>query len=79
MVNKLSIGSSALVAGRKLIAMLVTIYKKEINSYAGSNIQATDKSDTWHSNITLRRQLRASQGICNEKFITSDLFLILQQ
>ena len=65
MVNKLSIGSSTLVAGRP------------INSYAGSNIQATDKSDTWHSNITLRRQLRTSQMICNEMFIISYLFLFM--
>ena len=55
----------SLVAGRQLTAML------------GSKIQGTDKSDTWHSNIALRRQLRANQVI--GMFIISDLFLILQQ
>ena len=44
------------VAGRQLTARLVWIYKPW-------------QSDTWHSNITLRRQLRASQMICNESLL----------
>ena len=44
MVNKLSISSSSLVAGRQLTAMLVPIYKP------------LTKVTTWHSNVTLRRR-----------------------
>ena len=53
---------------RICMVISVTYCLKVINSLAGLNIQAIDKSDTWHSNITLRRQLRASQMIRNESY-----------
>ena len=55
-----------------------SLLEGNIISYASSNIQAIVQAiDKWHlthKNI-LRRQLRASQMICNETFIISYLFL----